>query len=235
MTYAAQSKILRAVEYGEFERLGSEALQVADVRLVSATHLPIRKYIEAEHFRKDLFYRISGITVQLPPLRDRPGDLRALVAAEIEAACAAQGKRITGLDRAAAELLFAYPWPGNLRELKRVVHGAVAMSEGEVIHVDAVLLEPVDAAATRRTSGAFAALGSVAEPAPVAHTEPTRATPVPNVDDDLRLRAVELRHIRHVLDRMGGNKRRAARALGLSRSTLDRKLAGMGGAAGLVS
>lgn len=226
MTPTAQAKILRAVEYGEFERLGSEALQVADVRLVSATHLPIRKYIEAEHFRKDLFYRISGITVQIPPLRDRPGDLRALVAAEIEVAARAQGKRITGLSRAAADALFAYPWPGNLRELKRVVHSAVALSEGETVPPEAVLLEPVDAAATRRSSGAFAALGSVAD-APAARggtsAEPARAAD--SGADDLRLRTVELRHIRQVLDRMGGNKRRAARALGLSRSTLDRKLA----------
>src|SRR4029077_6752048 len=116
MTPAAQAKILRAVEYGEFERLGSESLQVADVRLISATHLPIRRFMETDHFRRDLFYRISGLTITVPPLRERPTDLRALVGTEIAAAARAQRKSIVGLSRQAAAMLFAHRWPGNLRE-----------------------------------------------------------------------------------------------------------------------
>jgi transcriptional regulator with PAS, ATPase and Fis domain len=220
MTAAAQAKILRAVEYGEFERLGSEALQVADVRVISATHLPLQRFLETEHFRKDLFYRISGITLSVPPLRQRAGDLRQLVADEIAAASAAQRKPIIGLSKAAADILFRYHWPGNLRELKRVVHSAVALSSGDVILPDAILIESPPAPAP---DGHREAAGAAHAPAPQRLSD-APVPIVPHDDSGLRLDAVERRHIRDVLARMGGNKRRAARALGLSRSTLDRKL-----------
>ncbi len=206
MSAVAQAKILRAVEYGEFERLGSEQLMEADVRLVSATHLPIARFLETDHFRKDLFYRVSGITLRLPPLRDRPNDLRSLVARETGAASEAMGRAIVGLSRAAADRLMTHSWPGNLRELKRVIHTAVAITEGEVIEEDAVLLE-----ATPEAAPATAVSARLTGPA---------------LDGDLSLRAAERRHIQLVLERVGGNKRRAARILGLSRSTLDRKLGG---------
>jgi two-component system response regulator HydG len=219
MSPTAQAKILRAVEYGEFERLGSERLQIADVRLISATHLPLARFIASEQFRKDLFYRISGITLRLPPLRARPNDLRALVAAEIRAAGLQQHKTIVGLSRAAMERLFAYAWPGNLRELKRVIHSAVALTESEIIQPAALLLEESDggevgdAAAEAATSARVALTTRAGLPRANGH-----------VNGGLALRDVELHHINHVLDLMSGNKRRAAQALGLSRSTLDRKL-----------
>ena len=210
MSSAGQAKILRAVEYGEFERLGGEALQSADVRLISATHLPIARYLVTDHFRKDLFYRISGITLRLPPLAERPHDLRTIMAAAIAAASRAQGKSIVGLSREAADQLLQYPWPGNLRQLQRVIHTAVAITEGEIIEPDAILLET-----------------SVEEVR--ADDSPVLPPPVNGaaaaLDDDLSLRAAEARHIHQVLERFRGNKRRTARALGLSRSTLDRKLA----------
>lgn len=210
MSLAAQAKILRAVEYGEFERLGSEALQTADVRLVSATHLPLSRFVRSAHFRLDLFYRISGITLRVPALRDRPNDLRALVAAEIAGAARAQGRTIRGLAPAAAERLYAYRWPGNLRELQRVAQTAVALSEGEVIGPDAVLLAPaIDDAPP-------------VSPTPVGGVAIAAASPL-----ELRLHVIEQRHIHHVLTIAQGNKRQAARLLGLSRSTLDRKLSEM--------
>ncbi len=211
MTPVAQAKILRAVEYGEFERLGSERIQVADVRLVSATYLPLRRFIESERFRKDLFYRMSGLTITIPPLRDRPNDLRALVASEIVLAGRKQGKTVTGLDKAAADRLLAYPWPGNLRELSRVVHSAVALTQGDVIPATAVeiLLDSNESSAPALPGPAAAADGEPAAP-----------------EDDLRLRTLERQHIRAVLERVSGNKRLAAKLLGVSRSTLDRKLEG---------
>ena len=219
MTPAAQAKILRAVEYGEFERLGSESLQVADVRLISATHLPIRRFMESDHFRRDLFYRISGLTITVPPLRDRPTDLRALIGAEITSAARAQKKEITGLSRAAAERLFAHRWPGNLRELQRVIHTAVAMTAGDVIFPESLLLEVVEPPA-----------GEVEVPRaahPHAPADRRTVVDVAASGGDLSLRRVEHQHILDVLSRMGGCKRRTARALGVSRSTLDRKLSSM--------
>src|SRR5262245_38288544 len=142
---AAQSKILRAVEYGEFERLGSETLQRADVRVITATHRAIDA--DGGRFRRDLFFRISGFTLTVPPLRDRPRDLPVLLAAEIARASRHQGKPILGLDRAAADRLLGYAWPGNLRELSTVVHAAVALATGDVIGQDHLMLGhdlPVD-------------------------------------------------------------------------------------------
>ncbi len=220
MTPVAQAKILRAVEYGEFERLGSEQLRVADVRLMSATHLPIQRYMESDQFRKDLFYRISGITLTIPPLRERPNDLRTLVAKEIAAAGRTQGKTIVGLGKNAAEALFSYAWPGNLRELKRVIDVSVAMASGEVLNRHTLLLGSGGATRPQQANGT----------APHGVSEDVEAGPggerhphVPEEDGDL-LETVERLHVRRVLEKMGGNKRRAARALGLSRSTLDRKL-----------
>jgi transcriptional regulator with PAS, ATPase and Fis domain len=202
MSPLAQAKILRAVEYGEFERLGSERLQVADVRLISATHFPLRKFLDSDQFRKDLFYRINGLTLTIAPLRDRPRDLRSLVAAQVGRAAGKQGKMITGLSTAAADLLFNYHWPGNLRELDRVIHAAVAMTAGSVIGVEAIILDATSASGT---------------PNPETRDEaPDKG--------NANLRAMEHRHIHRVLESLGGNKARAAKALGISRSTLDRKL-----------
>jgi len=191
MSGAAQAKILRAVEYGEYERLGSESLEVADVRLVSATHHPLDRFMEGHQFRRDLFYRISGITITVPPLRERPHDLRVLIAHEIEMAGREQGKTLRGLAQAALQRLLSYAWPGNLRELKRVIQVAVALSEGDLIGPEAVIIDP--------------------------------AAP-PGDEGDPSLAAAERRHIERVLDGAGGNKRKAARLLKISRSTLDRKL-----------
>jgi Nif-specific regulatory protein len=200
MSPSAQSKILRVVEYGEFERLGSESLQTADVRLISATHYPREHFHGANAFRRDLFFRISGIILTVPPLRERPRDLPLLVAAEIARAARKHRKSIMGLERLAADRLFNYAWPGNLRELSKVLEAAVALARQDVIEADALILD----------MPASAGPGGGIEPGD---------------DAVLTLAEVERRHILEVLDRLGGNKRRAARVLGVSRSRLDRKLA----------
>jgi transcriptional regulator with PAS, ATPase and Fis domain len=200
MSPSAQGKILRAVEYGEFERLGSESLQAADVRVISATHLPREKFQGANGFRRDLFFRISGLVLNVPALRERPRDLPLLVAAEIARAARRQGKSIVGLERAAADRLFSYAWPGNLRELSKVLHAAVALARTDVIDGDALVLETPSPATAK------------------GHSEAGDA-------GILKLAEVERRHILKVLAQFGGNKRRAAHALGVSRSRLDRKLA----------
>jgi transcriptional regulator with PAS, ATPase and Fis domain len=205
---AAQSKILRAVEYGEFERLGSDVLQQADVRVLSATHHPLNGGASG-HFRQDLFFRISGFTITVPPLRERPADLQTLLATEIARAGARQGKNIVGLDRNAAGRLLAYHWPGNLRELATVIHAAVALAPGDVIGEAHLVLGPEETGAG---------------PAAVAPPTGGRA-----------LRDAVQRHIAQVLADVGGNKRRAARELGVSRATLDRKLLQASRGARLVS
>ncbi len=208
MSPTAQAKVLRAIEYGEFERLGSESIQVADVRVLSATHFPLDLFTEPERFRRDLLFRIGGLTITLPPLRERRKALPLLLAAEVARASRRQDKSIVGLEREAAQRLFSYPWPGNLRELSRVIDAAVAMAPDEVILAETLILQPL-------TQGGLS---------PLAVSGPTGAPPTRD-EGNLTLAAAEQRHVRDVLARMGGNKRRAAKALGISRSTLDRKLA----------
>jgi two-component system, NtrC family, response regulator HydG len=198
LSATAQSKILRAVEHGEFERLGSDTLQRADVRVVSATHWAINGSGQ-DRFRRDLFFRISGFTLTIPSLRDRPNDLPILLAAEISRASQRQSKSIVGLDREAADRLLAYAWPGNLRELSTVIHAAVALARGDVI------------ADEHLTFGSDVPVKADAVSPPGSRTRRT-------------LRDAIARHIMQVLDEVGGNKRRAARELGVSRATLDRKL-----------
>jgi transcriptional regulator with PAS, ATPase and Fis domain len=200
----AQSKILRAIEYGEFERLGSGTVRDADVRVLSATHHPLATLTEGKGFREDLFFRINGVTLVLPPLRARPRDLPALVASEIARASHLQRKSIVGLSRAAADRLFAYQWPGNLRELSKVVHAAAALTTGSVIAEDALLL-PDDLTGPRTPADGH-------------------ATGAPEPPISLLLKDAIHTHVRFVLRRAQGNKRRAARELGVSRETLARKL-----------
>lgn len=207
MSPAGQAKILRAIEYGEYERLGSEQILLADVRVMSATHFPVQTFTESDRFRRDLFFRVSGLTITVPPLRERRRDLPLLLASEIARASRQQQKPIVGLEREAAERLFSYAWPGNLRELARVVDAAVALASEEVLNVDTLLLQPSSAVAPGPPSQAAAAAPSES-----------------GDGDDLTLAEAEQRHVRRVLARLKGNKRRAAKALGISRSTLDRKL-----------
>jgi two-component system, NtrC family, response regulator HydG len=202
LSLQGQSKILRAIEYGEFERLGSDTLRQADVRVLSATHHRPAVLVRDRQFREDLFYRINGVTIVVPPLRDRPQDLPVLVASEIARASQMQGKTIARLDRAAADWLFGYHWPGNLRELSKVVQAAVALTNDSVISATSLLqtdLEPETGERTRADTPAASAAS-------------------------LRLSDAVHAHIRLVLRQTQGNKRRAARELGVARETLERKL-----------
>lgn len=194
-----QSKILRAIEYGEFERLGSEALQEADVRVLSATHHPVATLARNGTFRADLFHRLNGMSITVPPLRERPNDLRVLLADGIARASREQGKQIDGLAPEAVQLLLGYVWPGNLRELAKVAEAAVALCEGAIITADIVVML-LDETAAPSVRG-----GSIRR-------------------ESMQLEQAVRDHIRWVLAEVNGNKRRAARELGVARATLERKL-----------
>ena len=208
LSFSGQSKILRAVEYGEFERLGSESLRTADVRVISATLHPLSEFTRSGRFREDLFFRINGITITVPPLRERSGDLPLLLVAEIARASRTCGKRIVGLTREAADRLFAYHWPGNLRELSKVIHAAVALAREEVIDQDALVLQPSGERGGRPDTAIAAAPNDGHGAGP-------------------RLQDVIHAHVERILASVDGNKRQAARLLGVSRTTLDRKLGEM--------
>jgi two-component system response regulator HydG len=204
MSALAQAKILRAVEYGEFERLGSELVRRADVRVVSASNVPLRDRIRRGLFREDLYQRLNGLTLMLPPLRERREDLPALIAWELQHWAGRLNRTISAIDPGALEQLLEHDWPGNLRELDHTMQTIVLLAEGDTISPADVQLD---------ATPAEPAAGD-ANPAPAA----------PANGKDLSLSAAVDRHVQHVYEIAGRNQHRAARLLGISRTTLFRRL-----------
>jgi len=199
MAPALQAKLLRALEEGEIEPVGRPPRPV-DVRLVAATNADLEARMAAGAFRRDLFYRLAGASLRVPPLRERPGDLPALLEHFLRRAAGELGKTIPGVTVRALEALLRHPWPGNVRELEHEVRRlAACTADGQP--VDSTLLRP---------------------PPPQPAGDPD-STPAP-FDLEGQLAALERRLIREALARTGGNRTRAAELLGVSRQGLHLKL-----------
>jgi DNA-binding NtrC family response regulator len=198
MTPALQAKLLRVLEDGHYRRVGSTQERHADVRVVAATNKPLEDEVRAGRFREDLFFRLNVITVALSPLRERREDVPRLIAHFLHTRQVGRG--LMSVDPAALAVLCGYDWPGNIRELANVLERAQILAEGATITLDDL---PEN-------------LVSVSRPAAL-----TGGAPVPVVSPD-DLDGVERRHVEDVLQRHGGNKVQAARALGVSRRTLYR-------------
>jgi DNA-binding NtrC family response regulator len=191
-----QAKLLRVLETGRFRRLGGTEEVAVDVRVVAATNRNLKDAISRGHFREDLFYRLSTFTVEIPPLRERPEDIRVLA----EHFTRQFNQRFSvskRLSEAAMDALMRHNWPGNVRELIHVLEQAVALSDGEAVGLQD-LPPPV-----RMTTGSGA---------------PSAEEEVPT------LREVQHRHIFAVLERVAGNRAQAAQLLGMSERTFYRLL-----------
>jgi DNA-binding NtrC family response regulator len=188
---AQQGKLLRVLETGEFERVGSSRTVRADVRILSATNADLHAAVAAGRFRQDLLFRLNTIEIRVPPLRQRREDIPLLARQFLDAHARRYGKRVGGFETAALELLLTHPWPGNVRELDHAVERAVLMSSGDRIRAADLGL---------RRGGESPRL------------------------EELSLEEVENLLVRKAMDRFGGNVSQAARALGLSRSALYRRL-----------
>jgi DNA-binding NtrC family response regulator len=186
-----QQKLLRVIETGEFERLGSSKTRKANVRLISATNADLNAEVAAGRFRQDLLFRLNTIEVHLPPLRDRREDIPLLSRHFLRQHAQRYRKNVAGFDPAAMQMLLEHRWPGNVRELDHSVERAVLMSQGNTI----------------RSSD----LGLKSEGTSTARLE------------DMSLEDVEAFLIKKAMGRYG-NVSQAARALGLSRSALYRRL-----------
>jgi transcriptional regulator with GAF, ATPase, and Fis domain len=191
-----QAKLLRALEQGEVQRVGDSALRRVDVRLIAATNRDLADEVKAGRFREDLFHRLDVLSVVLPPLRTRPGDLDQLVDHFLAECAKRLGQEVKRLAPEARTLLLRYAWPGNVRQLRNVLERACVLSAGTVI-------VPDDLPADLRQEPAAVTVATAAM-APLA--------------------AIERQHILHVLDHCGGNKKQAAEVLGIDRSTLYAKL-----------
>ena len=203
-----QIKLLRVLEERVVERLGSHAGKRMTFRLVAATHRDIDALIDSGAFRHDLFYRISGVSVRVPPLRHRLEDIPALMQHFVGAFCQRNGLAVPRIESGVARYLADQPWPGNLRQLRHRIEEALVFSSPDLLTLDAFGRN--DAA---RSSAAVAPRAPMAE-ADVA----TAASALPRLKDQERAAAL------HALGECGGNKKRAAERLGISRSYLYKLL-----------
>jgi transcriptional regulator with PAS, ATPase and Fis domain len=215
MSALAQVKILRVLEYGEFERLGSERMLTSNARIICASNCSLRERVRRGKFREDLYQRLNGLTLLIPPLRERLEELPALIATELKAAGLKEGKDIAAIHPEAMEKLLHHKWPGNLRELSHTVRAMTLFCNGSVILPEHVVFPP-DLEPDRTASDAGKLVSSLAS----NNNEPT-----PNVD--LSLASAVKRHVRVVYEQAKQNQRRAAKLLGISRSTLARHLRGV--------
>ena len=207
MSPLAQVKILRVLEYGEFERLGSEQMLKTDARIICATNVSLRERVRQGKFREDLYHRLNGLTILIPTLRERREELPGLIATELRAAAIREGKKITAIHPAAMDRLLAHDWRGNLRELSHTVHTMVLFCEGGVIMPEHVLFPP-----------------DFGGPEAVSKTPASPNHEHDGALADLSLATAVRRHVRFVYNQANKNQRRTARLLGISRSTLIRHL-----------
>jgi transcriptional regulator with PAS, ATPase and Fis domain len=202
---ATQAKLLRFLETGEVLRIGSVTPRIIDVRIVSATNRDPRAMIGQGTFRADLFFRLNGISLTLPPLRDRRSEILPL--AEHFAARAADRlqKPRPRFSTSACDALMTHPWPGNVRELRSVVERAVLLSPDATLEVDHMMIGEAHAAAP------------AAGPSD-ATRPPTGSAPAVSGETD------EKAKIMRALDEAWGNQAKAAALLGISRGTLISRL-----------
>jgi transcriptional regulator with PAS, ATPase and Fis domain len=203
LSLSAQAKLLRAIQDFTVERVGGHGARRVDIRVVAATNRGLAGLVQGGLFRPDLYYRLSGVDLRVPALRERRPDIVELARYFLERH---RGARPLRLSQGAAEALLIYEWPGNVRELERLIERAVALAESDVIELD-------DLPAMVR--GEFATIVQ------------------PSLGCNDTMRAWARRYARIVMARVGGNKRQAARQLGISYHTLNAYLRQPGeGAAG---
>jgi DNA-binding NtrC family response regulator len=188
-----QARLLRVLETGEFERVGSSKTKRADVRVLSATNANLGQEVAEGRFRQDLLFRLNTIEIRLPPLRERRGDIEPLARHFLSVHTRHYRKPISGFEDRALRALAEHAWPGNVRELDHAIERSVLMAQGERIRVPDLGLR----AASDNGAGSI---------------------------EDLKLEEVERLLIQRALARHDGNVSHAARALGLSRSALYRRL-----------
>jgi DNA-binding NtrC family response regulator len=197
-----QVKLLRVLEERQVMRVGGSELIDVDFRLIAATNRDLEKEVAEGRFREDLYYRLKVVTLRIPPLRERPGDLPVLAEHFLSAFAQEHGKPPVQLSQEALEVFARYPWPGNVRELRNVLESAVIFHQGQEI-------TPADLPAEVRGSTAVSATGS-----------PVQAV----VGQPRTMDEIERQAILETLQRTGGHRARAADLLGIGLRTLQRKL-----------
>jgi two-component system response regulator HydG len=207
MPLVMQAKLLRVVEYGEVQRVGATEPRKVDVRVIAATNRNLLDEVSAGRFRQDLYYRLDIVEIALPPLRDRPEDIPYLSASFVKEFAARFKKSLMGISPGAERVLQNSPWPGNVRELRNTLERACMLSETHLLTEREL----------QSAMGATRTLAVSPRPLPTAPAA-TRQPPAEITRDSVQV----------ALERAGGNKSAAARALGVSRRAFYRRLDSLG-------
>jgi len=209
---SVQGKLLRAIEERAVRRVGSVRERKIDVRIIAATNRDLEREVRQERFRKDLYFRLAVIVLDVPPLRERGTDVLLLSEHFLRVFNAKYGKAVRDISAPARDLMRSYPWPGNVRELSHVIERAVLWSRGPTLDVEHLALtRPVDGAPPPR-----------AHPDADAGTAGPGAGALPPAGVDLG--QWEKSIIEQALREAGGNQTKAAQRLGISRDTLRYRL-----------
>ena len=227
MSPATQTKILRVLQSGTFERVGGNQGVKVDVRIIAATNKPLEQAVASREFREDLFYRLNVVRIHLPPLRERPEDIRLLVNYFSRKFAVSQGQAPKSISAEALRALEQYHWPGNVRELENVIQRAVVMTKA-----DAILFSDLPGEIFRATSPAASA---PAEQSSAAVRDGLGAMDMGSLAralfewarKDAKLKvipAVERELIIQALAETNGNQVRAAKLLGITRATLRKRV-----------
>lgn len=205
---AVQVKLLRAIQFGEIERVGENATRKLDVRIIAATNRDLKAMAESNRFRSDLYYRLNVIPVVIPPLRDRRIDVPRLVEHFIATFSERNEKHVEAASREAMDLLMKYRYPGNVRELENIIESAVVMCRGSMITVN-------DLPPAVRDANQAGATGSGDDPGGGASY-------------DAAMRTFEIDLIARAVRDAGGNRSEAARALGVTERKIRSRLERLG-------
>jgi transcriptional regulator with PAS, ATPase and Fis domain len=215
MPLALQAHLLRVLQERQVTPLGSGKSVAVDVSIICATHRNLREMIERQQFREDLFYRLNGLAVRLPALRER-GDLMALVRRILDREAPSRHLQVAP---EVAECFERYPWPGNVRQLFNVLRTAVVMAgNGPLIEREHLSDDFLADSITPQQAGMAA---SAPAPAPLAVAPPASA---PAAASTRSLEEMEMQAIQHAVELAGGNISEASKQLGVSRNTIYRKL-----------
>ena len=196
---ATQVKLLRVLESRSFERVGGAEPIKVDIRLIAATNRDLRKMVAEKKFREDLYYRLSVVNLELPPLRERSGDIPRLIQQFMKEFSEDNGRNVNSIQPAALKILCDYPWPGNIRELRNCIENMVVRTTGDTLTADVIPDE-------------------IKERKMIAPENEQPVAPITTLED------TEWAEIEKALAICNGNRTKAAELLGISRRTLHRRL-----------
>ena len=230
MPAALQAKLLRVIDSGEVLRIGARRPCPVDIRFVSATNRDLESEAERGGLRGDLFYRLSGAVLRVPPLRERQAEIEKLALLFLQRAARMTGRPPARLSQQAVNWMIDYSWPGNIRELRNLMERTALLCRGPEIRLQDLMDEPPPVVRSEaRPEVRSEAPSDIRPDLGPREAAPAEVEPLPLIDPARGTNQIASQRARIMaaLERCGGNQTRAARLLGISRATLLRRIASL--------